>query len=130
MVMCTDNQYGVNVIIPVCQHQQKLSRHTVTAILIQVKNNTTFKVTPQTKLFNTMDPFNVHLFLTMGQTPLPVLHLVFALASNKNKVSIMAPPTCKHHHLNKFTSFDIWCVGLSSDTFQDIENDIECIRKT
>ena len=39
MVLCTTNQQGIDIVLPVCHMTQGLGPDTVTAIVIQVKNN-------------------------------------------------------------------------------------------
>ncbi|KAH9990646.1 hypothetical protein BJV74DRAFT_920614 [Russula compacta] len=55
MIMCADNQ-GVDIVIPICQTDQALSRHTVTAILVQVKNDEQYTLKIDKELFDNMDP--------------------------------------------------------------------------
>jgi hypothetical protein len=121
MVLCADNQRGVDIVIPVCKKDARLSRRTVTAILVQVKNDTSFSNKIDPTLFHGMNPFNVGLF-SKGDTPLPVIRMVFALASEIGGVVIPLPGS--KHHLCKFTAFDIWCAGVSEDAFRDISNDL------
>ena len=53
---------------------------------------------------------------------------MFALASANLKAGVLfpTPPQREHHHTNEFTSssFDIWCAGLSADTFGLIGDDL------
>lgn len=121
MVLCADNQRGIDIVIPVCKKDAKLSRHTVTAILVQVKNDITFSNKVDATLFHGMNPFDVGLF-SKGDTALPVVRMVFALASDIGGVEIPRPGL--KHHPSKYTVFDIWCAGVSEDTFRDIGSDL------
>jgi hypothetical protein len=123
MVMCTDNQLGLDLVLPVCARDDKLSRRTVTAILIQVKNNKYFKDQIDKPLFDCMDPFRIGLF-SGEDRPLPVVRMVFALGSDKPGVVFPAVEVSKRD-VDAFTGYDIWCAGLSSDTFRDIGSDME-----
>ena len=38
MMACSNKQPGVDIVIPICHTEQPLSRNSVTAILVQVKN--------------------------------------------------------------------------------------------
>jgi hypothetical protein len=56
----------------------------------------------------------------MMELPLPIIQMVFALASKKSAV--------KHHVLecsrpSPFTSYDIWCTGIFPETFPFINDD-------
>lgn len=124
MVLCVDNQRGVDIVLPVCKTEEKLSERTVTAILIQVKTDKSFANVDKT-LFDGMNPFRVGLFDAVNANPLPVIRLVFALASHTAAVVFPEVPDRKNHP-DKFTAYDIWCAGLSPDTFRDIDDDLEC----
>jgi len=80
MVLCANNQPGVDLVIPICYSGDKLSRDNVTAILIQVKNNQTFGENIHSYLFDAMDPFHINLFNKDMLSPLPIIRMVFALA--------------------------------------------------
>jgi hypothetical protein len=123
MVMCLDNQLGIDLIIPVCARDDKLSRRSVTAILIQVKNDNSFKCRVDKPLFDCVNPFRIGLF-SEDDRPLPVIRMVFALGSDKAGVVF---PTVEEGKLNidAFTAYDIWCAGLSADTFRDIGSDLK-----
>ncbi|KAH9954174.1 hypothetical protein BC827DRAFT_1244139 [Russula dissimulans] len=124
MVMCKDNQKGVDIVLPVCHTLEKLSRSSVTAILIQVKNDKDFQCNINNTLFDGMDPLRVGLF-SAPQNSRPVIRLVFALASNKSCVAFPATPIRREHHtFDDFTAFDIWCAGLSVETFKCIRGDL------
>ena len=117
--MCVDNQLGIDIVLPVCMRDDKLSRRTVTAILIQVKNHKSFKCEVDKLLFDCMDPFRDGLFSEYDR-PLPVIRMVFALGSENP--GVVFPEDRRHN--DAFTAYDIWCAGLSSDTFRDIGSDL------
>jgi hypothetical protein len=99
----------------------------VTAILVQVKNDPLFKECIKKPLFDVMDPFEVDLF-SDGDSPLPVIRTVFALASVTPGVSF--PPAPEHsHHGGRFTGYDIWYAGLSEKTFKVIDADVDLYKK-
>lgn len=121
MILCPPGQYGVDIVIPVCFKGKELHRNNMTAILIQVKNAMHYQGKISSKLFNYMDPFDVGLF-SNSDNPLPVIRLVFALASKVNKITVAPHPNC--HHRDKFTAYDIWCAGTSPVTFRCIGTDL------
>jgi len=124
MIVCKHNQFGVDIVLPACVAQQNLSRDTITAIFIQVKNDKTYTDKIKSKLFDAMDPFLVGLF-PEGQSPRPVIRVVFALASPKSAVNFSNHQrTREPHYPDDFTAFDVWCAGLSDDTFRHIGDDV------
>jgi hypothetical protein len=123
MAVCVDNQLGTDIILPVCTRDDKISRRTVTAILIQVKNNKNFKYDVDKPLFDCMDPFRVGLF-SKDDRPLPIIRMVFALGSDQP--GVVFPSLEDRKGVDAFTSYDIWCAGLSPDTFRDIASDLQC----
>jgi hypothetical protein len=127
MVMCANNQRGVDIVLPICDPSRNLSPRNVTAILVQVKNDRAFKKNIKTSLFGAMDPFEVDLF-SDGDTPLPVIRMVFALASVEPGVSFTPVPESRHCG-ERFTGYDIWCAGLSAKTFNGIDADVESYKK-
>jgi hypothetical protein len=108
MIICAHNQPGVDIIIPLCLKTERLSPKTMSAILIQVKNTSKYGNQINTKLFDKLCPFKLCMF-DEDATPRPIIRMIFALASQESKVQFQeVDKTC-----NKFTAFDIWCVGLS-----------------
>jgi hypothetical protein len=123
MIMCSDNQAGVDIVLPVCSTKENLSRDSVTAILIQVKNAEQFGCSIDKTIFDRMDPLKVGLFDEGSQKP--VIRMVFALAARTS--DIVFPDPCEYTNTrsggaSKFTAFDIWCAGLGS--FKSIGNDL------
>jgi len=116
MIICAHSQSGVDIVIPLCLETERLSRKTVSAILIQVKNSSRYGNEVNTKLFDNLCPFEVGLF-NKGSTPRPVIRMVFALASQESEVHFPeVSESC-----NEFTGFDIWCAGLSC--FRSVNKD-------
>ena len=119
MILCANCTRGVDLVVPICYSGNVLSRRTVTAILIQVKNDTHFGQNPKGCLFEGMDPFFVNLF---DQAPLPTIRMVFALASKKSAVEYV-PGRDWLQGEKRFTSYDIWCAGTFPETFPIINDD-------
>jgi hypothetical protein len=122
MVLCTQNQYGVDIVLPLCLNEGNLSRHTVSAILIQVKNDEKYGCSIDKTLFDGLNPTQVGLF-EKGSPQRPVIRMIFALASKKHDVLF---PDVRERDRGRFlddcTTFDIWCAGLSC--FNNIEGDL------
>jgi hypothetical protein len=124
MIMCSHNQDGIDIVLPVCSTEGNLSRDSVTAIIIQVKNAEQFGCSIDKTIFDGMDPLRVGLFDKESQKP--VIRMVFALASPRP--GIIFPPRRKYPNttrsggVGKFTAFNIWCAGLSC--FKNIGDDL------
>ncbi|KAH9970017.1 hypothetical protein BGW80DRAFT_1334193, partial [Lactifluus volemus] len=87
----------------------------------------TFKKNIKRPTFDAMDPFEVDLF-SDGDPPLPVIRMVFALASVEPGVSFTTVPE-RRHYGGRFTGYDIWCAGLSAKTFNGIDDDVDSYKK-
>jgi len=125
MIMCRHNQTGIDIVLPVCARQGKLSGDSVTAIIIQVKNAKQHGNNIDKTVFDEMDPFEVGLFNPTSQKQKPVIRMVFALASPTHDT--LFPPrrtntTRCSGGATKFTAWDIWCAGLMS--FKNIGGDL------
>ena len=129
MILCTNNQPGVDIVIPIHFSDGPLSRNNVTAILVQVKNDLTFGENMHSYLFDAMDPFHINLFNKdgnkSGKAPLPIIRMVFALASEQSAVKWSATvgsgrTTRQSERTDPYTSYDVWCAGISKDTFSVI----------
>jgi hypothetical protein len=137
MIVCPVNYGGVDIVLPVCITEGNLSRDTVTAILIQVKTSDRFQCNIDNFCFDEMDPSS--LVFSEGQSPRPIIRVVFALGSHEAGILFrsLLPRGLGSEHDNSddldtdnnnfpgdFTSFDIWCAGLSPNTFKDIGGDL------
>ena len=124
MILCAQNQNGVDIILPLCLKTGQLSRKTVSAILIQVKNSDKYGYDIDRMLFDGLCPFKVGMF-DETSTPRPVVRMVFALSSSKSGArfpdSEMRERSHTRYH-DASTAFDIWCAGLSS--FKNIDKDL------
>ena len=133
MILCSNNQRGIDIVLPLCHTKENLSPRSVTAILIQVKNAKEFGKEVKSTLFDAMGPFDLGVFRVAKEgalaeaTPKPVIRLVFALASPEASVVFRGGATRKSRP-NEFTAFDIWLAGLSADTFKQVGLDLEPYR--
>jgi hypothetical protein len=131
MILCSNNQEGVDIVIPICHTQQPLSRNSVTAILIQVKNAEKFKLNFDKTLFDGMDPIKLGLFPNTEKSkvvPKPLIRMVFALAAPGAGVDFPPARERPHHHYDKYTAFDVWCAGLGDKAFKHIDADLASYR--
>ena len=126
MIMCSNNQEGIDIVIPICHTQQVLSRHSVTAILVQVKNSERYQIKIHKSLFDRMDPISLGLFPNKVD-PKPVIRIVFALAARDAGVGFPDARQRERHYNDRFTAFDVWCAGLKG-TFKHIDGDLPSYR--
>jgi hypothetical protein len=129
MIMCSNNQEGVDIVIPICHTEMALSRKSVTAILVQVKNAEQYQFLQSGKtLFDGMHPINLGLFPKKGYSK-PVIRMVFALAATHASVDFPEARERKHHHPDEYTAFDVWCAGLGDKAFKHIDTDLVSYQK-
>ncbi|KIL63609.1 hypothetical protein M378DRAFT_164281 [Amanita muscaria Koide BX008] len=128
-VLCADNQGGIDVLLPFLYLDNKLGRDNVSGIFIQVKNDQIFSSTPNLFLFDAMDPYILGFFDVDEQKPVPIIRMVFALASSESCIKAVegaslrknptrtATPKGKERACPPYTAYDIWCAGTSAETF-------------
>ena len=141
MIVCPVSYGGVDIVLPVCVTKGNLSRDTVTAILIRVKTSDRFQCKIDNWCFDEMDPS--FLVFSEGQLPRPIIRVVFALGSHEAGIlfrSLLPRGSESEHDVSDvsdndnndcqgdFTSFDIWCAGLSANTFKDIGGDLAAYK--
>jgi hypothetical protein len=127
MVMCANSEKGIDIVLPICDTQRKLSRDTVSAIIVQVKNDDDFQLNIKKNLFDGMMDSTTELF-PHGVDPKPVIRVVMALASREAGVTFPGKRGREHHYFDSFTTFDIWIAGLSSAAYKHIGEDQESYR--
>jgi hypothetical protein len=134
-ILCADNQAGLDIIIPILIRDGPLARKNVTAIIIQVKNKTSFGANPFRVLFDLMNPYRIGFYDHDEEDTLPVIRMVFSLGAKKSKVEVIQAAQRKQPQRKskdktekksrsppKFTSYDIWCANASTKTFSVIES--------
>jgi hypothetical protein len=55
MILCATNQKGIDIVLPVCDTTKKLGPDSMTAIIIQVKNDKDYEAALEKGLFDAMD---------------------------------------------------------------------------
>jgi hypothetical protein len=131
--LCADFQYGLDIVIPFLYWDSLLQQENVSAFIIQVKNNQTFQANPCDWVFDLMNPYHIGFFDKNETTPVPIIRMVFALASTTPAVVVLQPPERMQpprdavyqskFQADKYTSFDIWCAMASHKTFLPIKDD-------
>jgi hypothetical protein len=127
MILCSSNQEGIDIVIPICHTQQPLSRDSVTAILVRVKNEEKYQFKFHKPLSDGMDPIKLGLF-PAKVVPKPVIRIVFALAAVDTGIYFPKARQRENHQCDKFTAFDVWCAGLANKTFKHIGADLASYR--
>jgi hypothetical protein len=126
-ILCANNQRAIDMLIPMVYWDNVLGRHNITVIIIQIKNDKTFTAKPKRALFETMNPYHLHIFDKDDKHPLPIIRKVFALAAPSPAVVVVSnhgarrgPPRAakkKPDAAGPFVAYDIWVAGISSVTF-------------
>ena len=125
-ILCANNQFGLDIIIPFLIRNVCLARNVVSAIIIQVKNDASYGPKPYRVLFDLMNPYHIGFYDRNEQDTHPVIRMVFALGSKTSNVQVTeagkSQPSKTANVLRKFTSYDIWCAMASSETFSVIKS--------
>ncbi|KAF8514093.1 hypothetical protein BU17DRAFT_94784 [Hysterangium stoloniferum] len=129
-VLCADNQFGIDVALPMLYKDPDSGKEFVSVIMKQSKNDFRYSDKPIDFLFDKMSPFDLRIFDKSSDPP-PVIRMVYALASSKSKVTTVARGARTQPSREKkkkyafrkdpYTSFDIWCAQASSETFGAIQ---------
>jgi hypothetical protein len=122
-IICANSQGGIDILIPFVHESQIIAEANISVMLIQVKNDPQFGATPDTALFDAMDPFKQHIFNKGDESTPPIIRIVFAMASRKADLVRMP----KREKKAGFTSFDFWCAGLSEEVIGPITEDEQSI---
>ncbi|KAH8103408.1 hypothetical protein BXZ70DRAFT_727695 [Cristinia sonorae] len=122
-LICANGTRGVDIMVPILINSNGLCPSNVTCILIQVKNDPSFSAVRKC-LFDAMHPVDIGVFARTSP-PLPVIRMVFALASNKTAVIPVEPPSRRSDRAGnpgeKLALYDIWCAGCGPETFGVID---------
>ncbi|EPQ56924.1 hypothetical protein GLOTRDRAFT_137401 [Gloeophyllum trabeum ATCC 11539] len=124
-IICPDHQRNVEIVIPFLFHDTTIQATNVSAVLITVKNDHAFGTEVWEHHFACMDPFDFELF-SEDEAPLPVIRMAFCLGSRRSGITIVAPSPENDgspEPPSQYTAYDIWCAGLSPETFPAIEKD-------
>ncbi|KIL63641.1 hypothetical protein M378DRAFT_57978, partial [Amanita muscaria Koide BX008] len=113
-VLCADNQGSINVLLPFLYLDDKLGRDNVSGIFIQVKNDRKFSSTPNLFLFDAMNPYFLGFFDMDEQKPVPIIRMIFALASSESCVKAGKE---RARPCPAYTTYDFWCAGTTAETF-------------
>ncbi|TFK53301.1 hypothetical protein OE88DRAFT_1724200 [Heliocybe sulcata] len=118
-VLCSDGQLGVDIVIPFLFRDTTIQAMNVSAILVQVTNVPSFTNKMRGTLLNLINPSLAGLF-SRGASPLPVIRMVFSLGSPRPAVMTVGP-RARGPRPKGYTAYDIWCAGVSPETFAVIK---------
>ncbi|KAJ2975911.1 hypothetical protein NUW54_g11655 [Trametes sanguinea] len=124
-IICADQNAEIDFVIPILLGTA-LKKENVTAILVQAKNSRHYGARIHYPLFKLMDPYTCGLFNDDVKEPLPILRMVFALASPEAAVAspaIREQQSPRRDKTAEYTAYDIWCAGASHKTFDVIQED-------
>jgi hypothetical protein len=125
-VICADNQYGVDMIMPVVRRDDRLGTTNTSAILVQVRNRINYS-TPKPGPFEAMDPWDIGMLMP-GDTAPPMIRVVFSMNSDEPSVQVMNYPqpratlarAAKKTPTRGLSTFDIWLGGVSKETLCEV----------
>jgi len=122
-ILCAKNQYAIDGINPFLYDGPQLVPSNLGLILWQGKNDAHFTHTSQPALFAAMDVYKLGILKT-GDAAVPLIKIVFALAAKTPSLQVVRHPASAEYNA---VVYDIWCSGISSDTFSAVESSQEAI---
>ena len=102
----------------------------ITAMLVQVKDDASFGAAIKPWVHDAMSLDHLGLFAD-NASPLPVLRLVFALASEESAVILAgqerlrptdAATAAAPQERSAYTCYDVWCAGATAATFPAVQD--------
>jgi hypothetical protein len=124
-IICANSQGGIDILIPFVHKSDTISEANIGVIKVQVKNDPKFATTPDTGLFDAMDPYKLRVYNKGDESTPPIIRIVLAMASRN--VAFVRMTRLKREEPVEFTSFDFWCAGLSKEVLGPIKEDEESI---
>ncbi|KAG6856553.1 hypothetical protein H0H87_003235 [Tephrocybe sp. NHM501043] len=115
-LMCTNTQSGVDAVVYYTYGDGYLQENNIGAILMQFKDDPSITVTDMDDFFDLMDPIRLGILSDETSNPIPIVRIVFSLASAKSSILLRE----NDHSESKFTSFDIFCSGVSHRIFRHV----------
>lgn len=121
-VLCVDRPMPVDAAIPF-SFQDAIDRWFIGHILVRVENDSKYGDDIVPELFDHIDPVALGITeLEPGDTePLPVVRIVFALASPRPAVKARKVPVYLEDG-RSYWAIDIWCAGISASCLPIVES--------
>jgi hypothetical protein len=120
-MLCANCHPGTDFVLPFLLRGLRLTWDNISAILGQIKNDAAFTDIPDLSLFDKMDPFALGLFgAEGGVSNRPIIRIVFALSAKTPSLQLVRVRTLSAEDRHSYTTYDIWCSGLSPDILAPI----------
>jgi hypothetical protein len=113
-VLCGTNQAGIDGVIPFLLKGDEIRLDNIGVILWQAKNDPSYTTTPDSALFNAMDPYKCGIF-EQTVVNIPIIRIVFALAAKEPCLKIVTVP-----EMPSYKTHDLWVGGLSSSNLRPV----------
>ena len=125
-ILCANSQAGVDILL-LGYEGEWASQVNQVLIMIQSKNDSHYTATPNQHTLDGMDPYKLGIWDIDDQAvehQKPVIRIVFALAVKKENAKVTVQRRTNEYtlktkgspaHQIRYTSYDIWIAGLSSD---------------
>jgi hypothetical protein len=116
-VLCANNHTSIDAVNVFLKSGTKLTIDNLGLILYQIKNDSHYSHNPKSKLFESMNPFDLGI-LKAEDAPVPVMRIFFALAAKTPSLHVN-----RHAPSPTYGAvvYDIWSAGLSSDFLNPID---------
>ncbi|KAF8346496.1 hypothetical protein F5887DRAFT_882800, partial [Amanita rubescens] len=115
-VLCANSQASIDAVTVFLKSGTKLTTDNFGLILCQFKNNPAYSKNPQSKLFESMDPYDLEI-LKEGDAAVPIVKMFFALAANNPGLHVKRHPASEAYNA---VVYEIWCAGLSPEFLNPI----------
>jgi hypothetical protein len=122
-VLCVPNEAGIDLLW-IGLKGDVICEENLVLILGQARNDRYYQSEPNGVVLDTMDP--VKLGICAPNRSIPIIRMVFALASEVPGVTLVTPPSQRKKDTEnkdlktkrfKFTSYDFWFAGVDPSTF-------------
>jgi hypothetical protein len=114
-VLCAPNEAGIDLLW-IGLKGDVICEENLVLILGQAKNDRRYRTQPKSRILDAMDP--VKLDICAPNRSIPIIRMVFALASQEPGVALVPPPLRQSPRFtSKFTSYDFWFAGVDPSTF-------------
>ncbi|KAG6848465.1 hypothetical protein H0H93_016752 [Arthromyces matolae] len=137
-ILCADRQLGIDaILIFILDCKKPLGPDNIGVLLIQDKNDAGFELPYNDYLNDVMNPYDLGIFDNdKDQCYVPLIRMVFALASSKSGAYAIKPPMDRPRRettgtstpKQMYTAYDFWCAGATRDTFPLIGDDERVFR--
>jgi len=110
-VLCADSQASIDAVTVFLTSGTKLTTDNFGLVLYQFKNDLTYSKNPQSKLFESMDPYDLGI-LKEGDDAVPIVKIFFALAAKIPGLHVKRHPALEAYNA---VVYEIWCAGFSPE---------------